>query len=311
MARRVVDLPPGRAGVALSAAAPDAVPFWKEFFVYRADFVGAVQLPAGVANADPTALAGGSFLSFPIKIQSDADFEWLKTLYTFTDPRVYARFQDDSSGRRLHRSTLDLRLAAGIGVNFAALAGLANIESTGFLPFIEPGPYTIAAGSTFTIDAADFSGLANTVRIAFHGNKVRPGYAPWERDEHGAPRGYRARVPFKLVLPVDGQTMAVNANQTVNLAAPMDMEGDFLVHRVTGLHTGSALVQLQDGSGRDRFWSDAAVDFASLVGNGLYPMILPSPRFVYRGSSIQAQIQDTSGATNRLKLIFHGEKLYA
>ncbi len=310
MARRIVNLPPARAGVALSAA--DAAedrggqPFWKEFFVYSADFTGAAALAAGVLNADPVTVP---FQSFSIKIHSDSDFEWIKTLYTFTDPRVYARLQDDSSGRRLHRSTLDLRLAAGMGVSFAAL--VANIESTAFLPFIEPAPYTIAAATTFTVDAADFSGAPNTVRISFHGNKVRPGAAPWEQDEAGQPRAYRASIPFKLVLPPDGTTMTVGANQTVNPSAPMDMEGDFLVHRITGLHTGSALIQLQDGSGRDRLWQDRAVDFGLMCGTGIFPMILPSPRFVYRGSSVQALIQDTSGAANRLKVILHGEKLYA
>ncbi len=315
MARRIVDLPPARAGVALSAADAAAerdgapyggAPFWKEFFVYSADFTGAKALAAGTVNADPTALA---FDSFAIRIHSDSDFEWLKTMYTFTDPRVYVRLQDDSSGRRLHRSTLDLRLASGIGVSLAAL--VANIESTAFLPFIEPAPYTIAAATTFSVDAADFSGALNTVRVSFHGNKIRPGAAPWERDENGMPRAYRARVPFKLVLPPDGTTMAVAANATVNPSAPMDMEGDFLVHRITGLHTGAALIQLQDGSGRDRLWQDRAVDFGLMCGNGVFPMILPSPRFVYRGSSVQALIQDTSGALNRLKVILHGEKLYA
>jgi hypothetical protein len=230
-------------------------------------------------------------------------------MYAFTDPRVYARLQDDSSGRRLHRSTLDLRGAAGIGVNFTAL--VANIESTAFLPFIWPAPYTVAAASTLSVDAADFSGAPNTVRVVFHGNKVRPGFAPWERDENGRPRDYRARIPFTLVLPPDGQTMTIAAGQTANLSAPMDMEGDFLVHRITAIHTGTALLQLQDGSGRDRLWQSRAIDMGTYLGTGIFPMILPSPRFCYRGSSIQAIIQDTSAATNRVKLFFHGEKLYA
>lgn len=306
MARRVVDLPPAISGVALSAQDAGGTPFWKEFFVYSADYTGALALAAGTANADPGTLP---FQDFSIRIHSDSDFEWIKTMYTFTDPRVYARFVDDASGRRLHRSSLDLRLSSGIAVNFNAL--VANIESTAFLPFIEPAPYTIAAASLMTVSAADFSGNPNTVRMSLHGNKVRPGYAPWERDEEGKPRAYRARVPFKLVLPPDGTTMSIAANQTANYVAPMDMEGDFLVHRITGLHTGAALIQLQDGSGRDRLWQDRAVDFGLMCGTGIFPMILPAPRFVFRGTSVQAIIQDTSGGTNRLKVILHGEKLYA
>ena len=304
--RRLVTLPPAaRAGASLVAAAPGD-PRWKEYFIYSADFVTGLQLPAGAANADPTALP---FLSFPIKIHSDSDFEWLKTMYDFIDPRVYLRMQDDTSGRRLHRSTLDARLSAGIGVSLAAV--VPNIESTAFLPFIEPEPYIISAASTFTIDAADFSGAPNDVRVSLHGNKVRPGFAPWERDSQGQPRRFRARVPFKIVLPPDGQTMVIAANQSINVAAPIDMEADFLVFRVTMLHTGAGLVTIQDGPGRDRFWMDRAVHFDNFGGNGIFPNILPSPRFAYRGSSIQAQLQDTSAATNRVKLEFHGVKLYA
>lgn len=305
--RRIGALPPpARAGASLAQQDAAAAPRWKEFFVYSADFTGAKQLVAGTVNGDPTAQR---FDAFPIKLDSDADFEWLKTLYTFTDPRVYVRLQDDTSGRRLHRSTLDARVSAGMGVDLTAL--VANIESTAFLPFIEPEPYTLAAASLFTVEAADFSGLVNTVRLSFHGNKVRPGYAPWERDSAGAPRRYRARVPFKIVLPPDGQTMLVAANASVPVAAPIDIEADFLIHRLTAIHTGAALVTIQDGAGRDRLWMDRAVDLRVLAGNGLFPMILPSPRFIYRGSSILAQIQDTSGAPNRIKLIFHGVKLYA
>ncbi len=311
--RRLLDLSSGRSSIALSAGAPGD-PRWKEYFLYSADFVGTSALAAASgANIDPTAAV---FSSFPIKVHSDSDFEWLKTVYDFTapgatgDPRVYLRLQDDSSGRRLHRSTLDARLAAGFGINLAALAGLANIESTAFLPFIEPEPYTFGAASTFTVDAADFSGVANTVRFTFHGNKVRPGYAPWERDAQGRPRRFRARLPFKLVLPPDGQTMAIAASQSVNVAAAVDLEADFLVLRLTLLHTSTGLIQIQDGPGRDRLWQDRAVSFNNIGGNGVFPNILPSPRFVYRGSSIQAQMQDTSAATNRVKLIFHGVKLY-
>src|SRR5258708_30532825 len=131
MGRRGVDRPPARAGVALSAGADEQQQaFWKEFFVYRADFVGAKQLVAGVLNGDPTQQV---FDSFPIKIHSDSDFEWLKTLYTFTDPRIYGRLQDDSSGRRLHRSTLDFRLASGLGLSFPP--AIPHLESTSFLPF--------------------------------------------------------------------------------------------------------------------------------------------------------------------------------
>jgi len=298
--------PPAVAAAAMLAAEPDKAR-WKEYFIYSADFVAAAALPAGTLNGDPTVQA---FSDFPIRIHSDADFEWIKTIYTATDPRVYARLRDDTSGRQLHRSTLDLRAAAGAGIDVSTFFPAGSAESTAFLPFIEPDPYVIAAASSFIVSAADFSGALNAVRISFHGNKIRPGYAPYEYDEAGRPRRFRTRLPYKVVLPPDGTTMTIGANASIVLAAPIDIEADFIIKRVTAIHTASALVTIQDGAGRERLWMDRAVDIRLLVGNGLFPNILPSPRFVYRGSTIQATIQDTSGAANRIKLIFSGDKLY-
>jgi hypothetical protein len=293
--------PPARASAARVQAGG---PTWEEYFIYSADFVGAAALAAGVANADPAGTAL-SYQDFPIKIDSDSDFKWLKSTYVFTDPRVYFRIQDDTSGRRLHRSTLDAR--AVVGTSFAT--GMPT-ETTAFLPFLEPDPYVIAAASTLTITAADFAGLLNTVRFSLHGTKLRPGWAPWERDADGNPRQWRVRLPFKLVLPPDGMTGSIAANQTAIFNAPIDIEADYIVRRVTAIHTGSALVMVQDGSARDRRWMDRPVDIGLFAGNGLFPNYLPAPRWVYRGSSIAATVTETSGLTNRVRFYISGDKLY-
>lgn len=303
--RPIRDLPPPmRASAAMVSERPEQ-PVWKEYFVYTADFIGAKALAAGTANGAPEVQA---FDDFPIKIDSDSDFEWLKTIYFPTDARVYMRLQDDTSGRRLHRSTLDLRTAGGRGVDVSSL--LANIEATAFLPFIEPDPYVVAAASVFTVSAADFSGSLNPTRISFHGTKIRPGWAPWQYNEAGQPRRFRARLPFKIVLPPDGQTFTVPANGSLNYAAPVDIEADFIIRRLTASHTGSALVTIQDGAGRERQWMDRAVEISLIAGNGIFPNIFPAPRYVYRGSTVTAVVQDLSGSPNRVRLTLHGDKLY-
>ncbi len=299
--RIVRTLPPAaRASAARSAAGG---PAWEEYFLYSADFTGAKALAAGTLDGAPTVQA---FDDFPIAIGSDSDFRWLKTMYAPTQDKVYFRVQDDTSGRRLHRSTLDARAVAGRG---AALTGLPS-ETTALLPYILPRPYTIAAASTLTIGAADFSGISNPTRFTLHGTKLRPGYAPWERDASGRPRRIAVELPYTIVLPPDGQSAAILANGSALFNAPVDIEADFLVRRITAIHTGTALVTLQDGAGRDRLWMDRAVDLSLVAGNGLFPNYLPAPRFVYRGASVTATVSDTSGATNRVRIYLAGVKLY-
>lgn len=276
---------------------------WREYFIYSADFAQASVLAAGVANGLPTQQV---FNDFAIRIDSDSDFELLKTMYVATDARVYVRYRDDASGRFLHRGSLDLRDVGGFG-NSGPLIGLA---APSFVPFIWPAPYAMARNATFTVAGADFSGAPNTARISFHGNKIRPGYSPWQYKEDGSPRRFRAKLPYVYPLPPDGTNYVLGANQTIPFSAPVDIEADFLVYKIVGVRTGAAMVQLQDGAGRERNWMDRAVHIDNLIGNGLHPNVLPSPRFVQRGSAVVGFIQDISGAQNTVRLYLVGVKLY-
>lgn len=291
----------GRSVVGMPAQ-PRTPPTWKEFYIYSANFVAAQALPAGVANGAPGVQA---FTPFDIKIDSDADFEFLKTAYTRTDPRVYARYDDQTMGRRLHRGTLDLRQAAGQGVVVPEAT-----EGTAFYPFIWPQAHLIPAASVFEVNAADFSGVANTVRISFHGNKVRPGFSPWEYDPDGRPKTYRQRLPYTYPMPPDTQVVAIAASATIQASVPIDMEADFLCTHITAQAQGAYTILVEDAAGRERRWMDTPVHIANFAGNGIVPMRLPSPRFFYRGGSILATVNDLSAASNRWRVFFHGVKLY-
>lgn len=291
----------GRTAVAMPEQ-PKTPPTWKEFYIYSANFVAAQQLPAGVANGAPGVQA---FAPFDIKIDSDADFEFLKTMYQSTDPRVYVRYEDQTMGRRLHRGTLDLRLVGGQDV-----ALLAGLESTSFLPFIWPQAHLIPAASVFEVNAADFSGAPNPTRISFHGNKIRPGFSPWEYDPDGRPKTYRQRLPFTYPVPPDTLVAPLAANGTIQSAAPIDMEADFICTHITAQAQGVYTILVEDGAGRERRWMDSPVHISNFAGNGMVPMRLSSPRFFYRGGSILVTVNDLSVASNRWRVLFHGVKLY-
>ena len=283
--------------------APSAAEAWKEYFIYGADFAGGSVLPAGIANGLPPQLP---FSDFVIRLDADSNFEWIRTMYQATDPRIYVRYRDNVTGRFLHEGTLDLRGVAGYFNSGPSIGA----EAPAFMPFNWPHPHILASSSTFTLSCADFSGAPNTVRISLHGNKIRAGRSPWKYRSDGSERKIRQRLPYVLPVPADATNYTIGANQTIPFSASLGGEADLLITAITGVRTGAALVQLQDGAGHGRLWMDRAVYIDNLIGNGLKPNILPSPRYIVRGSTINGVITDLSGAPNTVRLYLIGFKLY-
>jgi hypothetical protein len=48
----------------------------------------------------------------------------------------------------------------------------------------------------------------------------------------------------------------------------------------------------------------------NLVGSGAFPNVLPTPRFIPRGSVVNFTIQDISGAQNDIEINLCGVKLF-
>ncbi len=233
-----------------------------------------------------TTLVAGSGVSFTesnIRIDSDADFELHKLCYNATNGNVRVRMRDSSLGRYFIRDSSDLRAIA------------SNFIGT---PFITPRPVPILAGTNYIVELSDASGVANTVRFAFHGAKIRPGVSPWERK-------YRAVFPF----PYGTQLQPVAASSTVSLRIEVDNDAHFLVDKITGHSQGSCTITIRESS-RDRDWSNAALHFDTIVGNGQFPNILYANRFVARGSVISIQVQDLSAVANQIEVILWGRKLF-
>ena len=243
---------------------------WREFFVYG--------LTASLQAGNGTVFSRSS-----IRIDSDADFEFQKTVYHATSGNIKLKYQDDSSGRYLIKTASDMRIIAG------------NFVGT---PFIWPRPYIILAGTTFTVEAADASTVANVLRLAFLGGKIRPGTPPWEKR-------FRGLVPFVY----NTGLIDVAANGSMNLRIEVDNDAHFLVQKLTGFKVGSCTVSIREGS-RDRDWQNQAVHFDCLFGNGQLPNVMYANRFVYRGSVVTIDVNDLSGLANQVELSFVGVKLY-
>ncbi len=265
---------------------------WKEYYVYGNTFT---NLPAG---------SGTTFTDSEIRIDTDADFEFIKTMFNPITSRVRLQYRDDTMGRFLQKGSQDCRTIGGHAI-FTNPIG--NPTPPGFLPFIWPRPYLIPAATTFTVSASDFSGLQSTFRLAFHGSKIRSGPAPWGRIDKNRPR-YRAMVPYIYSVSSSG-TVSMAANGGISVAIPTDNDAHFLVEKIVGARTGPCTLTVKDAA-RDRQWMNGAIHFDNFVGNGHYPNLLPSPRFIARGSVISISLNDLSGAANTVELNFIGVKLY-
>lgn len=250
---------------------------WFEYFVYA---------------LDDTSLTGGNGTAFEdtvIKIDSDADFEILKRSHVAINNDILAEFRDDSAGRFYQSSAMPL-----LGVSSDHTP---NANQMMFQPFRLPGSVLINAATTYTGRFADFSGSTNSLRLALHGHKVRRGKAPWDRK-------FRYRLAFDYVV-----NATVGANNTVVVNVPINIDSHFAVKKISGTRDGSALVTIKD-SGTDRSWMNTPIHINNIMGSGMYPNVLPAPRWIFAGTSISVQIQDTSGMSNQIRMVLSGEKLF-
>lgn len=270
---------------------------YKEYFIYT------------MSRALTASATGVAFDPSTIRIDSDSDFEFHKTTYvsgiTANDSngndRINIRYKDDSQGRYLTKDPLDIKMIAGRNTLFMGL-------SNSFLPFIWPRPYVISAGTTFTVEAADYSNAGPTLRMAFHGAKIRPGQAPWDRK-------FRATVPFVYGFTggtgtgFTGGLVSIAANGTQSVPISIDIDSHFLVQKIVATRTGDALLNITEGA-RGRDWSNAAVHIDNLCGNGAFPNIMFANRFIYKGSVLSVNIQNLLGVANVINIALVGTKLY-
>lgn len=255
---------------------------WKEYFVYGINFTSI------------TAGDGTSFTPGIIRIDSDSDFEFQKITYYATNGNIRIRMRDDSAGRYIVKDPVDLR---SIGSEFVGT------------PFIWPRPHQILAGSAFTVEVADASGQTNSLRFYMHGAKIRPGSPPY-----GVYDEVQKRViwkKFAAIIPSVATTgeMIISANSNSYGRIEVDNDANFLVMKITGTSTGNCLVEFKEAV-RNRDWQNIAVISPCIFGNGQFPNILYSERFVPRGSVITVNVQNLMDSQNVVSINLIGVKLY-
>ena len=255
---------------------------WREFFIYGINFL---NLPAGT---------GALFTPGMLRFDADADFDFQKTVFFATSGNIRIRLQDDTVGRYLIKNSANLR---DIGGGFIGT------------PFIWPRPYSILAGTTMTVEVADASGAVNNLRLAFHGAKIRPGDPPWGHFDPSTNkiiwRRYRAVVPFVYNSGV--VNFAANASTTIQIA--VDNDAHFLVQKITGFTLGGCLLEFREAA-KDIGWQNTGIYPTSILGNGQFPNVLFSNRFILRGSVVSLNVQDLSAAANQVEVNLIGVKLY-
>jgi len=257
---------------------------WKEYYIY---------------NIENTALAAGSGAAFTdttIRTDTDADFELIRRSHIATDNRILAAFKDDAYGRLYQNFPMDIRDISGAPISDISVGSI--VQHRGIMPFTLPRPVLIRAATTYTASLSDFSGSANSLRMALHGAKLRPGKAPWDEP-------WRARPEFDYTTGL----LTVAANQTSSVNISINIDAHFLIHKVTATRAGAALITIKDGA-TDRQWMNTAVHIDNFAGNAHFPNIFPAPRFIFKGSVINITVQDLSGASNGIRINFHGEKLF-
>lgn len=254
-------------------------PWYKEYFVYD-------------ATKALTAGSGTVFEAINIKMDPDANFEIYRMSYIATDNRIKLKMSNIE--RNLFKNPVDIKTIAGS--NNALTSGYSVM----FMPFTWPRPFLIPAGSTLTIEAADFSGSANTMRLALHGAKIRSGYAPWEKQ-------FRGYIPVAYGFDAGAQT--VSASSTAVGRIEIEIDAHFVVEKITGIRTGAATIQITEGE-RQRDWSNTAIHIDNLIGNGSFPNILPAKRFIRKSSVIIVNMTDLSAASNSIEVNLIGQKLY-
>lgn len=281
-----------------------------EYYAYPVAFASGTVLPAGTANGAASAQV---FVQQVIRI-NPLPFTFCRMSFVATDPRIYIRLRDGS--KYLSKGTPTIADIGGVVAPYPLVGGAANPQEPSQSMYYWEVPYTIAASAEFVVEAADYSGAQNTLRLTFHGAQTKPGVAPWAQP---GLREYQ-----DILIPGDASSPTVAASTTAPIsAAPVDTDADYVVLSVSGRRTGAAMLQnLSDQY--DLAWSQGAMHLDTFIGTGGYihrfdmPVLrqdgtwdrVATPRLIPRGTALTGALQDLSGSNNIINLVLHGYKLF-
>lgn len=260
---------------------------FREHFTYNVDFVS---------------LIGGTGTSFTdaspnLTISSDADFLIKRTMHFATSNVANLKLQDLRTGRFLFKTQEDLRTISG--------TALSSITANGFVPYNWPKPYMVLRNKQLKVSAADASGVANTIRIAFHGEHIwdfnpYPNYDPTNTK--------RSRMSMTYESSALSPAAAINAKTNGNVR--IDDDADFVCTKITGIVTGDGQVSIATQGMSNMHWQNSPTDVNNLIGNSQFPHTFSQPRFIPKNSTIYIEFTNLTALANTLTLQFHGYKLF-
>lgn len=113
-------------------------------------------------------------------------------------------------------------------------------------------------------------------------------------------------VPYHLAT----ERTSITGSATVTLPIQVPGDADFEARYITASLTSvNAVLTIRDGGTRLEIMNRAI--FAALIsGTGSQPYVLPAPALFIRNSVIEVVVQDLSGQTNVVQVVFNGFLVY-
>lgn len=217
-----------------------------------------------------------------IPTYSDSFFVITKLVATSTGTFT-GRFYNGSTGRVLQ----------DVAVNNVNLFGTIQ------LPNILRDPIVLPPSSNLQLQLTDTSNSGNTIQISL------VGYRWFDLSKYPILSKAGARLDWYMF----SASAVITGNGQANLITRIDADADFLVRKIVGNRTGAYTLQISDSAAADS-WQDQPVSDANQVGTAQYPYLLAKPRLIGRNSTISIQMNDLSGSTNTVQLIYEGAKVY-
>jgi hypothetical protein len=274
---------------------------------YRAFYGMTHQFAAGEQTLALT--AGQINISDSLVIDSTFDF------YALGRAAIWSPAASGGQGKIQLKIDRELQFAGAGGGNDSVGCYLSTI-GTGRFPQYLAAPLLIRGKSTFVAIAGDFQTVAAalTLRTLHFGYIVR-------KDPVVTKRWYASRTPWRYMadFTVEGPLLAaLGANKTQQIPVPIDPDGDFEVKKLIIVSDGEAKLQVKNADTRAE-WFHRAVHVWLLGGTtidadppaGAWPFLLPDecPEFIAARGALSVTAQDLSGASNRMQVIFEGDKL--
>lgn len=265
------------------------------------------QFAAGEATVALT--AGQTNISDTVVIDSTFDF------YALRRAAIWSPAASGGQAKIQFKVDRELQIAGSGGGNDSVGSYLSTI-GTGRYPQWFDAPLLLRGKSTFVAVAGDYQTVAAALTIRLlHAGYIR------RRDPLHPRRWYAARTPWRYMADFTAEGplgAALTASKTQSLPVPIDPDADFEIRRIIIVSDGEAKVQIKNADTRAE-WFNKAVHVWLLGGTtidadppaGAWPFVLPeeATELIQGRGSLVVTATDLSAATNRLQVIFEGDKL--